>query len=77
MNTSAPFGRPMRYGEHATCGHCTHARRLLVAMMNVLGRPMFADLCLVCGARTEWIARRDLAAADVNCAILPRMERGD
>lgn len=62
------WNRPMRHGQPATCGHCRHDVRVLVAVASSFApsvRPAIVDCCQRCGAVTDAIPPADLHGAGV------------
>ena len=64
-------GREIVFGPHARHGCCDHRVRVLGSLIDSLGRRHVADFCVLCGSRTQAIARRDLLAADIDWATIP------
>jgi hypothetical protein len=68
MSTAPVFGRPIQYGG---ARECPHRRRVLGRFRFLNGTTHVCDWCLCCGARSELISRRDLAAAGISWATVP------
>jgi hypothetical protein len=64
------FGRPVVYRGDS---RCPHSARLLGGFTFVNGAQHIVDYCVICGGRTDAIARRDLTAAGVNWQRIPVM----
>jgi hypothetical protein len=67
---TTPFGRPILYrGDR----RCPHSGRVLGTFVFANGRRHVVDWCLLCGGRTDAIARADLEAADIDWRRIPVM----